>query len=75
MSSSQLYLNAWVALVVTTIGYLDNVKVPANRVLPKPHEKRLGDKVSGPEKAPTFTTPYLEVSVVGELVQVPRNTQ
>ena len=49
----QLHLNVRVALVVAAIGYSDDVKVPANRVRPKPREKFLDDRVSGPEKAPT----------------------
>ena len=73
----QIHLNTRVSLVVAAISYLDNVKVPANCVRPKPGEKCLGDRISEPEKNKfqPIAIPYLEVSVVGEFVQVSHNTK
>ena len=71
----RLHLNAWVALVVTTIGHLDDFEVSTNRVRPKHCRERLGNRMSGLEKISQPAYPHLKVSVVSKLVQVSHNAQ
>ena len=71
----RLYLDAWVALVVAAVVYLDDAEVPTNGVRPKHREEFLVDKVSAGERNSRSAFPHLEISVVGKLVQVSHNTQ
>jgi len=74
-SHVRLHLGARVTLVIAAIGYLNDFKVPTNCVRPKRRDECLGDRMSRLERSFRQSLPHLEVSVVGKLIQVTRNTQ